>query len=46
VLRLHRERAHEAIVQTKPERREVDATQNCHWTISLLKRWLIGTRAR
>ena len=38
-------RTHEAIVQTKAERRENDAVQNCHWTISLLKRWLIGTHA-
>ena len=27
------------------ERRENDAVQGCHWTISLLKRWLIGTHA-
>jgi len=33
------------IVQTKAERRERDALQGCHWTISLLKRWLIGTHA-
>jgi transposase-like protein len=39
------ERTHEAIVQTKAERREADAVQACHWTISLLKRWLIGTHA-
>jgi hypothetical protein len=39
------ERAHEAIVQTKAERREADAVQSCHWTISLLKRRLIGTHA-
>ena len=39
------ERPHEAIVQTKAERRENDAVQSCHWTISLLKRWLIGTHA-
>jgi transposase-like protein len=38
-------RPHEAIVQTKAERREKDAVQGCHWTISLLKRWLIGTHA-
>jgi transposase-like protein len=38
-------RTHEAIVQTKAERRENDAVQSCHWTISLLKRWLIGTHA-
>jgi len=39
------ERPHEAIVQTKAERRENDAVQSCHWTISLLKRWLMGTHA-
>ena len=39
------ERSHDAVVQTKAERREHDAVQACHWTISLLKRWLIGTHA-
>ena len=39
------ERPHDAIVQTKAERRERDAIQGCHWTVSLLKRWLIGTHA-
>jgi transposase-like protein len=39
------ERGHDAIVQTKAERREHDAVQACHWTISLLKRWLMGTHA-
>jgi Zn ribbon nucleic-acid-binding protein len=38
-------RPHEAIVQTKAERRENDALQGCHWTVSLLKRWLLGTHA-
>ena len=38
-------RSHDAIVQTKAERRANDAVQGCHWTISLLKRWLIGTHA-
>ncbi len=38
-------RAHEAVVQTKAQRRERDPVQGCHWTISLLKRWLIGTHA-
>lgn len=38
-------RPHEAVVQTKAERREKDAVQRCHWTISLLKRWLLGTHA-
>ncbi len=37
------QRPHDMIVQTKAERRENDALQNCHWTISLLKRWLLGT---
>ena len=36
---------HERKVQTKAERREADALQGCHWTISLLKRWLLGTHA-
>ena len=31
-------RPHDMIVQTKAERRESDAVQSCHWTISLLKR--------
>ena len=39
------ERPHETIVQTKAERHESDALQGCHWTISLLKRWLLGTHA-
>ena len=39
------ERTHETKVQTKAERRERDAVQTCHWTISLLKRWLLGTHA-
>ena len=39
------ERKHDRSVQTKAERRENDAVQNCHWTISLLKRWLLGTHA-
>jgi len=30
-------------VQSKAELREADAVQACHWTASLLKRWLIGT---
>ena len=38
-------RPHEAVVQTKAERRENDAVQGCHWTIALLKRWLLGTHA-
>ena len=39
------ERPHEPTVQTKAERRENDAVQGCHWTMSLLKRWLLGTHA-
>jgi hypothetical protein len=39
------ERRYERIAQTKAERREGDALQVCHWTISLLKRWLLGTHA-
>ena len=38
-------RPHDAIVQTKAERREGDTLQACHWTISLFKRWLLGTHA-
>jgi transposase-like protein/Zn ribbon nucleic-acid-binding protein len=38
-------RVHEATVQTKIEKREGDVVQACHWTISLLKRWLIATHA-
>jgi Zn ribbon nucleic-acid-binding protein/transposase-like protein len=38
-------RPHDAVVQTKAERRDTDAVQGCHWTISLLKRWLLGTHA-
>ena len=38
-------RPHQAIVQTKQERRESDALQGCHWTPSLLKRWLLGSHA-
>jgi hypothetical protein len=36
-------RPHEAKVQSKEERREADALQQCHWNVSLLKRWLLGT---
>lgn len=39
------ERSHERSVQTKVERRQSDAVQACHWTTSLLKRWLMGTHA-
>jgi transposase-like protein len=39
------ERSHAAIVQTKAERRDNDMVQSCHWTISQLKRWLMGTHA-
>ena len=36
-------RSHDMIVQTKAEQRVNDALQGCHCTISLLKRWLLGT---
>jgi transposase-like protein len=39
------ERHLDRVVQTKAERREGDALQVCHWAISLLKRWLLGTHA-
>jgi Zn ribbon nucleic-acid-binding protein len=39
------DRPHEAVIQTKAERRENDVVQGCHWTTSLLKRWLLGTHA-
>jgi transposase-like protein/Zn ribbon nucleic-acid-binding protein len=39
------ERPHEAIVQTKAERQMHDTLQGVHWTMSLLKRWLLGTHA-
>ena len=32
-------------VQSKAERRQNDALQGAHWTVSLLKRWLLGTHA-
>ena len=38
-------RAHEPIVQTKAERKIKDTLQTVHWTVSLLKRWLLGTHA-
>jgi hypothetical protein len=36
-------RKHKAKVQTKDERRKNDAVQRVHWTVSNLKRWLLGT---
>jgi len=39
------ERPHDMAIQTKAERREADALQGCHWAVSLLKRWLLGTHA-
>ena len=39
------QRPHQAVIQTKQERRDSDALQGCHWTVSLLKRWLLGTHA-
>lgn len=38
-------REHTAVIQTKAERRQNDAIQACHWTVSQLKRWLLGTHA-
>ena len=37
------ERPHEPHVQTPAERRQHDTLQAVHWTMSLLKRWLLGT---
>jgi hypothetical protein len=39
------EREHDPHVQTKAEKHEADCVQSCHWTISLVKRWLLGTHA-
>jgi transposase-like protein len=39
------ERLHEPVVQTKAERQVHDTLQGVHWTVSLLKRWLLGTHA-
>lgn len=39
------DRGHEGIVQTKAQRRVHDTLQGVHWTVSLLKRWLLGTHA-
>lgn len=36
-------RKHKAKVQTKNERHKNDAVQRVHWTVSNLKRWLLGT---
>ncbi len=36
-------RTHEPIVQTKADRESKDALQHCHWAISNLKRWWLGT---
>ncbi len=36
-------RPHDKVVQTKEQEQENDAIQNCHWAISYLKRWLMGT---
>ncbi len=33
------------VVPSEAHRRESDTLQVCHWTISLLKRWLLGTHA-
>ena len=39
------DRPHAAFVQTNAERRVHDTLQNVHWTVSGLKRWLLGTHA-
>ena len=39
------DRNHEVFVQTNAERRVHDTLQGVHWTVSLLKRWLLGTHA-
>jgi ISXO2-like transposase domain len=39
------QRPHQAAIQTKQERRERDALQGVHWTVSLPKRWLLGTHS-
>jgi transposase-like protein len=36
-------REHQAKVQSKAELREGDHLQQCHWSVSRLKRWLLGT---
>src|SRR5271166_5499075 len=36
-------RPHDKVVQTQEQKRQKDAVQNCHWAISNLKRWLLGT---
>ena len=36
-------RPHEKIVQRSEEKQVKDALQHCHWAISNLKRWLLGT---
>jgi len=38
-------RAHDAVVQTKADKREADCVQACHFATSQLKRWLMGTHA-
>ncbi|KAB2911764.1 MAG: hypothetical protein F9K29_21695 [Hyphomicrobiaceae bacterium] len=38
-------RPHEMSVQTPAEPRQRDSLQSVHLTVSLLKRWLLGTRA-
>ena len=37
------ERRHEKVVQTPGQKQQKDALQHCHWAISNLKRWLLGT---
>ena len=38
-----KDRAHAMTVQTKAEKAIRDAQQQCHWAISNLKRWWLGT---
>ena len=38
-------RPHAAFVQTNAERAVHDTLQRVHWSVSMLKRWLIGTHA-
>jgi len=37
------DRPHAAVVQDKLEKQAKDSLQQCHWAISNLKRWLLGT---
>jgi transposase-like protein len=37
------DRSHEAKVQSAPEKKQDDHVQLCHWAVTGLKRWLLGT---